>query len=103
MKKFLLASHGYLAEGVLNSITIIMGNVENVHTLCAYVDGNNDIEQLVNQAIHKMKEEPSDEWIVITDIFGGSVNNTFMNRLDDCHFHLVSGLNLALILELLSN
>jgi fructoselysine/glucoselysine PTS system EIIA component len=103
MKKLLLASHGYLAQGILNSVHIIMGDVEHVDTLCAYVDKNNDIDELVDQKLKKMKEDPNIEWIVITDIFGGSVNNTFMNKLDEHNFHLISGLNLALLIDLLSN
>jgi fructoselysine/glucoselysine PTS system EIIA component len=103
VKKFLLASHGYLAKGILNSINIIMGDVEHVDTLCAYVDENNDIDQLVDQTIKKMKEDTNFEWIVITDIFGGSVNNSFMNKLDEHDFHLISGLNLTLLIDLFSN
>ncbi|MFS0603862.1 PTS sugar transporter subunit IIA [Peribacillus frigoritolerans] len=103
MKKLLLASHGYLAQGILNSVHIIMGDVEHVDTLCAYVDKNNDIDQLVDQKLKQMKEDPNIEWIVITDIFGGSVNNTFMNKLDEHNFHLISGLNLPLLIDLLSN
>jgi fructoselysine/glucoselysine PTS system EIIA component len=103
VRKFLLASHGYLAKGILNSINIIMGDVEHVDTLCAYVDENNDIDQLVDQTIKKMKEDTNFEWIVITDIFGGSVNNSFMNKLDEHDFHLISGLNLTLLIDLFSN
>jgi fructoselysine/glucoselysine PTS system EIIA component len=103
MKKFLLASHGYLAQGMLNSVNIILGDIDHVETLCAYVEENNDIDRLVDQIIKQMKEEPNIEWIVMTDIFGGSVNNAFMNRLDEHPFHLISGLNLALLVDLLSS
>ncbi|MCK1986040.1 MULTISPECIES: PTS sugar transporter subunit IIA [unclassified Peribacillus] len=103
MKKLLLASHGYLAQGILNSVHIIMGDVEHVDTLCAYVDKNNDIDELVDQKLKQMKEDSNSEWIVITDIFGGSVNNTFMSKLDEHNFYLISGLNLALLIDLLSN
>ncbi|WP_254055891.1 PTS sugar transporter subunit IIA [Klebsiella pneumoniae] len=42
-----------------------------------------------------------DELIVITDIFAGSVNNEFVRFLSRPHFHLLSGLNLPLIIDLL--
>ena len=35
----------------------------------------------------------------MTDVFGGSVNNEFMGLLDTYSFHLVTGLNLALLIE----
>ena len=42
-----------------------------------------------------------DELIVITDIFAGSVNNEFVRFLARPNFHLLSGLNLPLIIDLL--
>ena len=38
--------------------------------------------------------------IVVTDIFGGSVNNEFMQRLQNRRFWLVSGMNLPLVIQL---
>ena len=42
------------------------------------------------------------ELIVITDIFGGSVNNEFLTYLKRKNFYLVAGLNLPLLIELVS-
>ncbi len=69
-------------------------------TLCAYVDGKNDLKKEVLKIINKMKED--EELIVLTDIFGGSVNNEFMNYIGQGKIHLISGLNLPLLIELIS-
>lgn len=100
MRSFLLATHGYFADGIYNSLKIIMGEQNNVSTLCAYVDGKNDLKKEVIKIIQNMKK--GEELIVLTDIFGGSVNNEFMNYIGKGKIHLISGLNLPLLIELIS-
>ena len=100
MRKFLLASHGRLAEGLYNSLQIIMGNNLNILVMCAYVDENDNIEKIIRNYIESISKE--DELIVVTDLFGGSVNNEFMRYLNDKRIHLISGMNLPLIIELIT-
>ena len=38
MNKILLASHGYLAQGMKSSLEILMGTNDRIECLCAYVD-----------------------------------------------------------------
>ena len=37
MQRLVLASHGYLAEGMKNSAQIIVGKSAKIYTICAYV------------------------------------------------------------------
>ena len=39
---------------------------------------------------------------MLTDILGGSVNNEFMGLLDKYNFHLITGINLALLFEVVT-
>ena len=87
-RHYIFASHGTFANGLLNSVELILGKQPDIHTLCAYVEEEVDLTQ-------------QDELIVITDIFAGSVNNEFVRFLSRPHFHLLSGLNLPLIIDLL--
>lgn len=100
MRKFLLASHGRLAEGIYSSIQIILGCNVNISTICAYTDENISFEQQVENAINNMSL--GDELIVVTDIYGGSVNNEFMKYIERDNVHLVAGMNLPLLIELLT-
>ncbi|AYV73697.1 PTS sugar transporter subunit IIA [Bacillus circulans] len=100
MRKFLLASHGRFAEGIYDSLCMIMGKQYNVSTICAYVDPTVDLKQQIKAALEHYEE--NEEVIIITDIFGGSINNEFMNISKQCHIHLISGLNLPLLIELIS-
>lgn len=99
MIKLLLASHGDLADGIYNTLKIIMGSQDKISTLCAYKDEDFDLHKEVSNIMDTVSSE--DKLIVITDIYGGSINNEFMNYLDREDFYLISGLNLPLLMELL--
>ncbi len=102
MIKYLFASHGKLAEGVKDAVNLIMGPQKNVYTFCAYQNDNNDVSGAINDELKQLMSKPSDQWIVVSDIFGGSVNNSLLEQISQYHFYLVSGLNLPLVLNLLT-
>ena len=98
MQRLVLASHGYLAEGMKNSAQIIVGKSAKIYTICVYVKEGITLESQINELFDSFPED--DEMIVVTDIFGGSVNNEFMQRLQNRRFWLVSGMNLPLVIQL---
>ena len=148
-RHYIFASHGSFANGLLNSVELILGKQPDIQTLCAYVEEEVDLtlersagsgetavsfyragegglreelltvytltgearEGLANigsrfvltQQVEALlaRFPAQDELIVITDIFAGSVNNEFVRFLSRPHFHLLSGLNLPLIIDLL--
>ena len=98
MVKIMLASHGNLAAGMLSSAEMVFGKQDNVSVICAYVDGEDDVSTRIKGFIDSIA--PDDSWIIFTDLFGGSVNNEFMQRLQNRRFWLVSGMNLPLVIQL---
>ena len=48
------------------------------------------------------RKVPGEEMLVVTDLFGGSVNNEFMAALAENDFTLICGMNMPLLVELLS-
>ncbi|KNC95056.1 PTS sugar transporter subunit IIA [Trabulsiella odontotermitis] len=98
-RHYIFASHGTFAQGVLNSVELILGRQPDIYTLCAYVDENTDLTVQVEELMASLPEE--DVVIAITDIFAGSVNNEFVRFLQRPQFHLLSGLNLPLVIDLL--
>ena len=101
MKRFVIASHGNFAAGILDSVELIMGKQDNFEPLCAHRDGENDIKERVKALIEG--KAPEDELIIVTDVFKGSVNNEFMNYTNRKDVHVVAGMNLSLLLELVVN
>lgn len=98
MRQILCMSHGPLAKGMIETLSIIVGDLDNIDFRCAYVDGNNDVEMIIDDYL---KESMGNETIVVTDIFGGSINNEWLRRLPDLSkVYLISGMNLSLLVDL---
>ena len=99
MYQFIIATHGLFAEEIRNSVEIMLGKFENLSTLSCYTDSNFNLKKEIDEILKKYNNK---EVIVITDIFGGSVNNLFMEEIPlNKNIHLITGLNLPLVLNLL--
>ncbi|EOJ9008832.1 PTS sugar transporter, partial [Klebsiella pneumoniae] len=46
-RHYIFASHGSFANGLLNSVELILGKQPDIHTLCAYVEEEADLTQQV--------------------------------------------------------
>ena len=98
MRQFLLVSHGMFSKGIYDSVKIILGEQSNVRLLTAYVEPGVDVKDQVNELLSTIPED--DEVIVCSDVFGGSVNNEFMKHLNRKNLHLVTGMNLPLLMTM---
>lgn len=96
MIKILLASHGNLAAGMLSSLELIMGVQNRVEVLCAYIEGEDNASPRIEAFINRIL--PEDDWIIFTDVFGGSINNEFLKYLHISNIHLVAGMSLPLVI-----
>ncbi|MCH9267697.1 PTS sugar transporter subunit IIA [Pediococcus acidilactici] len=95
-----LASHSYLAKGMYETVSLIMGKQTHLHYLTAYVEEGVDFKDQLATATKSIKNE---QIIFVSDVIGGSVNNELVNFVkSNCNYFLVSGMNLPFILELLT-
>lgn len=101
MKKILLATHVSFARGILDTLQFILGEQESVEVICAYTEEVPDLTAAVKDYMEKLK--PEEEIIVVTDLYGGSVNNCFMEYIERPGFYLIAGMNLPLLIELVTN
>jgi fructoselysine and glucoselysine-specific PTS system IIA component len=98
-RKFLIATHGTFAAGIKSSLDMIIGAMENVSLIQAYVDENILIETQLSEVLEQLGED--EELIVFSDILGGSVTNQVLQRLLKPNVHVVSGFNLPLVIDVL--
>ncbi len=98
-RKFLVATHGTFAAGIKSSLDIIIGAMDNVFLIQAYVDENKSIEAEINEIMVQVGE--NDELVVFADILGGSVTNMLLQHALRPNVHIVSGFNLPLVIEIL--
>lgn len=97
MNKILLVTHSTLAEGFFNSTKFLSGMTENVEYVNAYID---DSDWTVKVKDYLAKQKDDDHVVVLTDIYGGSVNQKMTLMLNDYNFTLITGVNLPLVLSL---
>ena len=99
MRKFLIAAHGTLPEGIQSSLEIIMGSLENVFLIQAYVGENKSLKEEIDSVLEHINNE--DELIVFTDLMGGSVTNQILQHALKKNVYIISGFNLPLLLDIL--
>jgi mannose/fructose-specific phosphotransferase system component IIA len=97
----MVATHGRFASGIQDSVRIIAGDevANSLEIIDAYIDSS-DFTVKVKKFIEEMN--PEDEYIIFTDLYGGSVNTTILRSLEGGkpeNLYIVSGLNLGLLLE----
>ncbi|QIK70682.1 PTS sugar transporter subunit IIA [Erysipelothrix sp. HDW6C] len=97
MRKILIASHGNMAQGIVHTVSFFAGESNDIAAICAYV-GDTPLEDMINEYFSTVKSE--DEVIIFTDLLGGSVNRAFLPYLKREHTHLIAGVNLPMVLEI---
>ena len=97
MLKIFLSSHGHMASGIKSSLDILIGNTDKITVFDAYVDVKN-VQDVLDNFYKTVGED--DEVLLLSDLYGGSVNQVMFTYLNRPNTRLVSGVNLALVLEL---
>ncbi len=75
-----------------------MGENEDISEISAYVEPGFDMQKEAEKKIHELNEE--DELIIVADIMGGSIANTFSSYIQSEKIHIITGLNLPLLIGL---
>lgn len=99
MKKYFIASHGKLASGFKSSLEILLGNAQNVTVFDAYLDEKNFEPVLVD---YLNSQTESDQIILMSDLYGGSVNQIMVTHAQKSNIELIAGVNLAFVLEIVA-
>ena len=98
-RKFLIATHGAFAKGIKSSLDIIIGPMENVFTLQAYIDENKPIEADLAGIMGNI--QPGEEWVIFSDLLGGSITNQVLQHTAGRNVHIVAGFNLPVLIDVL--
>ncbi|HFD3528788.1 TPA: PTS sugar transporter subunit IIA, partial [Enterococcus faecium] len=97
--EIILMSHGLMAEEILNSAKMILGNQINYPVVS--MTQNDGIEGTINK-LNKILEETSDirNIIILVDLMGGTPANVAMMKASmDKRIQVVTGMNLGMVLE----
>lgn len=97
MPKLFIASHGSIASGMKSAVNILLGKSSNVTVFDAYLDEKNLKDELEK---YFQSVANTDQVIMLSDLYGGSVNQTMYLFLSRPNTYLIAGMNLALVLDL---
>lgn len=97
MLRIFLSSHGHLASGMKTSLDVLLGRSDSIQIFDAYVD-ECSVQEKLDAFYETITDE--DEVILLSDLYGGSVNQVMATYLTKPNTRLVAGVNLACVLEL---
>lgn len=95
----IVTSHGNMAEETVNSAKMIAGDIENIHVISMMADdGLSGTTEKFNDVLSQL--EKISQIVVLADLKGGTPCNVAMMRLaDHPNMQVVTGFNLAMLLE----
>ena len=97
MRKIVILSHGGMAKGVLNTLSIFTADLKAVTAISAYVD---DCDPKVELEKFWAGVSDEDQVIFCTDILGGSVNQLVVPYLSRPNTYIFTGFNFPMLLQL---
>ncbi len=100
MTEVILASHGSLSQGLLNTLSMIIGDPGDHVRAYSLYPGENPRDFLSQLETEVSQSE--DQYIILADIQGGSVHTALSELIRFPNVVLISGMNLPLALEVLT-
>jgi mannose/fructose/sorbose-specific phosphotransferase system IIA component len=97
----LIVTHGNLSESLLESASMFVSNIKNVHAISFYPgQGVEDLIVLVRGAMEQLAT--SDGILALVDLPGGSPARAVGTVFSEAgHLEIVSGVNLPMLVEVL--
>lgn len=95
----LVATHGKMSEGMLDSLHLLAGDFEGVEALCLQASDNaDDFQKKMEDCVTKL--DTGDGVIIFTDIMGGTPGNRALKiAAENTKVEVVCGVNLPVLLN----
>lgn len=100
MNTIILITHGPLAQALLESAEMILGEQTDVQAICL---GREDNLETAHARVAEALRVAGGEALALADLFGGTASNAAAWALQEHRFALVAGVNLPMLLEVLMN
>lgn len=105
MKGIIIASHGNMAQGILETSQLFFGQQEQIKAFCLQANDNPDeFVEVLKQGIKDV--DSGDGVVVFCDMLFGTPCNCMMRilaeNIDNPKLDVITGVNLAMILQILA-
>ncbi|MCD8131548.1 MAG: PTS sugar transporter subunit IIA [Lachnospiraceae bacterium] len=100
--KIFLSTHGKMASGIKSSLDILMGNTDCLTVYDAYLpDDSGNVREHADAFFAATPE--TELKLLISDLYGGSVNQQLVQYIDHPNTYIIAGANLAMLITLISS
>lgn len=96
-----LVTHGELADEFLNAMVHIVGEQDQIATICIQPDDDMEVRRMdILKAVESV--ENGDGVILLTDMFGGTPSNLAISVMgeDAGNVEVIAGVNLPMLIQL---
>ena len=105
MKGIVIASHGNMAQGILDTSKLFFGEQEQIKAFCLQANDNpDDFVEVLRQGIKDV--DTGDGVVVFCDMLFGSPCNWMLrilaDQIDNPKIECIAGVNLAMVLQILA-
>ena len=98
MKQILIATHGKMASGIRYTAELIVGKMDEITTIDAYVTPEDNVEKRFEEYF---AQHENDRIFVFTDLIGGSVNQKLLRYSQKENVTLITGTNLPVLMQVM--
>ena len=98
MKQILIATHGKMASGIRYTAELIVGKMDEITTIDAYVTPEDNVEKKFEEYF---AQHENDRIFVFTDLMGGSVNQKLLGYSQKENVTLIIGTNLPVLMQVM--
>lgn len=94
--RLVLASHGKLSEGMLNTVQMLLGPQENITAYCLMPE--QDVDAFSAKLAEEIRTYGAENIVFLTELLHGSPFNCTVSLTRDYDLYHVSGINLAMLM-----
>lgn len=98
MKQILIVTHGKMASGIRYTAELIVGKMDEITTIDAYVTPEDNVEKKFEEYF---AQHENDRIFVFTDLMGGSVNQKLLGYSQKENITLITGTNLPVLMQVM--
>ncbi|MBP3852160.1 MAG: PTS mannose transporter subunit IIA, partial [Erysipelotrichaceae bacterium] len=95
--RIVLASHGKLAAGMLNTVQMLLGQLDNITAYCLMPE--EDVNAFAKKLEEEVKTYGAENILFMTELIHGSPFNSVVGLTREYDIHHISGTNLAMLME----
>lgn len=99
MKNYIIATHGEMAAGIKDALKLIVGDAADSVTAYTLKPGQN-ADTFASEVRELAMNKKDEQFVVMVDLYGASVFNSFASITDLENVYLFAGVNLGLALSL---